>query len=67
MSLEKKLAMLDSLADKIEDKDISLEESIKIFEQSVDLATECMKILGDCSGKLTVLQEKVRGITDENS
>ncbi len=67
MSLEKKLAMLDSLADKIEDKDTSLEESIKIFEQSVDLATECMKILSDCSGKLTVLQEKVRGITDENN
>ncbi len=65
MNLEEKIAKLNDLADKIED-DVSLEESLSIFEQSVQLANECMKALDDCKGKLTVLQEQVRKLTDEN-
>lgn len=64
MKLEEKLAKLDNLATEIDD-DISLERSLEIFEQSVQIAGECMKILDDVSGKLTVLQDKVRGIVDD--
>lgn len=65
MSLEEKIAKLDELASKIEG-DISLEKSLEIFEQSVQLANECMTALSDCKGKLVVLQEKVKRLTDEN-
>lgn len=66
MNLEEKLAKLDKLADEIEDGNVSLEKSLEIFEQSVQLAGECMSALNDCKGKLVVLQEKARKITDEN-
>ena len=66
MNLEEKLAKLDALANQIEDENVSLESSLKIFEQSVQLAGECMTALNDCKGKLVVLQDKVRKITDEN-
>ena len=66
MNLEEKIAKLDSLADQIEDEDVTLEKSLEIFEQSVKLAGECMTALNDCKGKLVVLQDKVRKITDEN-
>ena len=66
MNLEEKLAKLDELADQIEDENITLEKSLEIFEQSVKLAGECMTSLNDCKGKLVVLQNKVRKITDEN-
>ena len=65
MSLEEKIAKLDRLANEIEG-DISLEKSLEIFEQSVQLANECMTALNDCKGKLVVLQEKVKRLTDEN-
>lgn len=65
MSLEEKIAKLDELASEIEG-DISLEKSLEIFEQSVQLANECMVALNDCKGKLVVLQEKVKRLTDEN-
>ncbi len=65
MNLEEKIAKLNELADKIEE-DIGVEESLKIFEESVKLANECMLALNDCKGKLVVLQEKVRKLTDEN-
>ena len=65
MNLEEKIAKLDKLADQIENG-VSLEKALEIFEQSVHLADECMTALNDCKGKLVVLQEKVRKITDEN-
>ena len=64
MTLEEKIAKLDELADKIEG-DNGLEESLKIFEESVELANECLTALNDCKGKLVILQEKVRKLTDE--
>ena len=64
MSLEDKIAKLDELANQIEG-DVTLEEALAIFEQSINLANECMTALNDCKGKLVVLQEKVRKITDE--
>ena len=65
MNLEEKIAKLDELANKIEDEE-TLEKSLQMFEQSITLASECMAALNDCKGKLVVLQEKVRKITDEN-
>ena len=66
MNLEEKIAKLDNLASQIEDESVTLEKSLEIFEQSVQLAGECMTALNDSKGKLVVLQEKVRKITDEN-
>ena len=66
MNLEEKISKLDKLANEIEDENVSLEKSLEIFEQSVQLAGECMTALNDCKGKLVVLQDKVRKITDEN-
>lgn len=65
MILEEKIAKLDELANQIE-QGTSLEKSIELFEQSVKLADECIKQLSDCKGKLVILQEKVRKLTDED-
>lgn len=65
MTLEQKLAKLDSLASQLEG-DVSLEKSLALFEESVSLATECMSVLNDCKGKLVVLQQKMEKLVDEN-
>lgn len=64
MNLEQKIAKLDELADQIE-QGVTLEKSIELFDQSVVLADECLKQLAECKGKLVILQEKVRKMTDE--
>ena len=64
MTLEEKLAKLEELAMQIE-QGVSLEKSLEIFDKSVILADECMKQLSECKGKLVILQEKVRKLTDE--
>lgn len=65
MTIEQKIAKLDELAEQIE-QGVSLEKSLEIFDQSVVLADECMKQLSECKGKLIILREKVRKMTDEN-
>lgn len=65
MNLEEKIAKLDELANQIEG-DVTLGKSLEIFEQSVQLANECMTELNVCKGKLVILQEKVRKVIDEN-
>lgn len=65
MTLEQKIAKLDELAMQIE-QGVSLEKSLELFDESVVLADECMKQLSECKGKLVVLREKVRKLTDEN-
>ncbi len=64
MKLEEKLAKLNKIATQLEG-DIPLEKALQLFEESVKLAEECMTTLNDCKGKLTIIQEKLRGITDE--
>lgn len=64
MNLEQKIAKLDELASEIE-QGMSLEKSLEVFEQSINLADECMHTLNNCKGKLIILQEKVRKLTDE--
>ncbi|MBO5867039.1 MAG: exodeoxyribonuclease VII small subunit [Clostridia bacterium] len=64
MKLEEKLAKLEKIANQLE-SDIPLEKALQLFEESVKLANECMETLNDCKGKLTVIQENLRGTFDE--
>ena len=63
MKLEEKLAKLEKIAVQLEG-DLPLEKALQLFEESVVLANECMQTLDDCKGKLTVIQEKLRGTFD---
>ena len=64
MKLEEKLAKLDKSATQLEGE-LPLEKALQLFEESVNLANDCLETLNDCKGKLTVIQEKLRGIADE--
>ena len=64
MKLEEKLAKLDKIATQLEGE-LPLEKALQLFEESVNLANDCLETLNDCKGKLTVIQEKLRGIADE--
>lgn len=66
MKLEEKLDKLDKLARQIDDEQ-SLEKSLKLFEEGVELAADCIATLDDCSGRLTVLQQKVKEMVDNGN
>lgn len=55
---ETDLAELESLVETLEQGDISLEESLKLFERGVTLTRSCQKALQEAEQKVQILLEK---------
>ena len=66
MSIEKSIEKLTVISDIVTNEQISLEDSMKAFEEGVKIAEETLKKLEEYKGKLVVLQEKVENLTNEN-
>ena len=64
-AFEQSLAELESLVQKMESGDMSLEESLKAFEQGVRLTRDCQKALSDAEQKVNKLLEQNGEITSE--
>lgn len=55
---EKSLAELEKLVQEMEQGDISLEESLKQFEQGIALTRACQKALQEAEHKVAVLLQE---------
>ena len=56
---EASLDKLEKLVEKMEGGDLSLEESLKVFEEGVKLTRECQQAL-------TLAEQKVKMLTENN-
>ncbi|MCX4313189.1 MAG: exodeoxyribonuclease VII small subunit [Clostridia bacterium] len=60
---EKKIAELQKIADKLEsDAGISLEDSMRMFEDGLALTKECVDSLGAVQSKINELNKQLDGI-----
>ncbi len=66
MNIEKSIEQLNLISEIVSSDNVSLEDALKAFEEGVKIAEETIKQLEEYKGKLTVLQEKVSKIADEN-
>ena len=55
LSLEKSLNELEALVDKMESKELSLEESLALFERGIVLTKTCQKILAEAKQKIEII------------
>lgn len=55
VDFEKKLKRLEEIVHKMEKGDLSLEESLKIFEEGVKLSRECNTKLGEAEAQVKIL------------
>lgn len=55
MDFETKLTRLEQIVAKMEKGDLSLEESLKLFEEGVKLSRECSSKLGEAEAKIKQL------------
>lgn len=61
--IEKKLSII---VENLEDKEISLDDSLKFFDEGIKLAETAMGILNEGKGKITVLKQKLDALCEEN-
>ena len=55
---EASLKKLEELVDQMEGGELSLEDSLKIFEEGIRLTRECQKALKEVEQKVSLLMEK---------
>ena len=55
INFEVSLKELESIVEKLEDEDINLEDSVKSFEEGVNLVKQCQKQLKDAELKIKKL------------
>jgi exodeoxyribonuclease VII small subunit len=57
LNLEKSLDTLEALVEQMESGDLSLEESLKAFEEGVKLTRECQQALKAAEQKVRILMQ----------
>ncbi len=68
MDFEKKLARLEEIVVKMESGNLSLEDSLKLFEEGVKNSRECQKQLSEAEEKVKVLvsvDKKGQAVTED--
>ncbi len=60
ITFENSISQLDSIVERMESGELSLDESLKLFEQGVKLTRSCQKTLADAEAKIEKLMADVR-------
>jgi len=58
---EKQLMALESVVERLEQGDLSLEESVQLFEEGMKLSEACKKELEAAEGRIQLLVDRGRG------
>jgi exodeoxyribonuclease VII small subunit len=58
IDFEASLDKLEKLVERMEDGQLSLEESLKVFEQGIALTRQCQRALGEAEQKVQLLLEQ---------
>lgn len=62
LKFEASLTRLEELVRRLEQGDLSLEASLKVFEEGVRLSKNCTKILNDAEKKVEMLMSQKEGV-----
>ncbi len=65
-NFETAMAELEELVAQIETGNLSLEESLKQFEQGIKLSRICQQALTDAEQRVKILTESLNGETEED-
>ena len=57
LNFEEAMKKLETLAQELEKDDLSLDESVKKFEEGMEISKKCKEILDDAEKRITILTE----------
>ncbi len=64
---EEMMKELEQIAKDLESGNLSLDESVKKFEQGMEISKECSKILEDAEKKISILVKNNNGDIEEKA
>ncbi len=66
ISFEDALKRLDEISIKLESSNVSLSDSLKLYEEAVELGEFCKNELNVEDGKIKILRDKLQGLVEDN-
>ena len=66
INFEEAMKKLEQITAELEKGDLSIDESVKKFEEGIKLSKECNKILEDSEKRINILINNDGNITEEN-
>jgi exodeoxyribonuclease VII small subunit len=64
-NFEQTLARIEEIVKKMESGNISLDESIEIYQEGIALSKQCSTMLEEAEGKVMAIVNKEQGIIEE--
>ncbi len=64
MNFEQGTKELEKIIEKLDSKNVTLEESIVLFEQGVKISKECLALLNESKGKITMVKEELDSLLE---
>ena len=65
MTFEESLEKLNQIKDKLESPDITLDESLKLYKESVDYTKICLDTLKSTDGKIAVIKSELDKLVEK--
>lgn len=65
MTFEESYANLEKIKQALENPETNFDEAVKLYEQSVKWTKNCLDILGECEGKITVIKSEIDGLIEK--
>ena len=66
VNFEELIAKLEEITNKLEKEQLSLDDSVKLFEEGMQISKECNSKLEDAEKRITILITKNDEIIEEN-
>jgi len=66
LDFEDLMIKLEDITNKLENEKLSLDESVKLFEEGMEISKQCNKKLEDAEKKITILVNSDNEIKEEN-
>jgi exodeoxyribonuclease VII small subunit len=65
MKFEDALEKLNKIKEELESPDISLDESVKLYKESVECSKICLDFLQDTEGKIVAIKSEIDGLVEK--
>lgn len=65
MSFEEALKELEGIVSELEDNQLTLEESVKVFSRGIALSAYCSKKLDEAEGKIAILMKEANSYKEK--
>ncbi len=66
LNFEELMSKLEEITNKLEKDQLSLDESVKLFEEGMQISKECNSKLEDAEKRITILINQEDNIKEEN-